>query len=81
MGFRFYVNLLGVMLNCLGTLVVAFSVAKNPGGADQMWQGKRIPLASIFLTRFRVGIWILIVGYFCQILGYLESLLPKSIFK
>ncbi len=60
----------GLLLNLLGSLLVAYSVKKNPGGAHQMLEnGERIYLAVIDYKKFKWGIFLLIFGFVSQLLG------------
>lgn len=77
-----FLMILGLILNLIGSLFVAYSVKKNPGGAHQMLEnGERIYLAVIDYKRFRVGISLLIVGFISQLVGpfwdYWVGLLPS----
>lgn len=63
-----YLNLIGIVLNFIGSLTIAFSVIENPGGGHQMVKGKKVFLASILLNRFRVGIGIFALGFLLQFL-------------
>lgn len=62
-------NLLGLVLNFVGALLIAFSVIKNPGQAHQLVNGKRLYLASIVLNKFRWGISLFILGFFIQLVA------------
>jgi len=63
----------GLLLNFSGTILIALSVQANPGGANQMVNGKKIPLASIFLNRFRWGIFLLGSGFLLQLFTIIFS--------
>ena len=63
-----YLNLIGLILNFIGSLFIAFSVIENPGGGHQLIKNKKVYLASILTSRFRLGITILILGFFLQLL-------------
>ena len=63
-----YLNLIGLVLNFAGSLVVAFSVIENPGGGHQIVNGKKVFLASLLLNRFRLGIGIFASGFLLQFL-------------
>ena len=60
----------GLLLNLAGSLLVAYSVKDNPGGAHQMLEnGKKIYLAVIDSKQFRWGIFLLILGFVSQLVG------------
>ena len=63
-----YLNLIGLVLNFMGSLIVAFSVIENPGGGHQMVKGEKVFLASLLLNRFRLGIGIFALGFLLQFL-------------
>lgn len=60
------IKFLGLLLSFLGSIIIALSVKENPGGAHQLVNGKKVPLASIFLNIFRFGIILLIGGFLLQ---------------
>ena len=62
-------KILGILFGFLGSVIIAFSVEENPGGANQMINGKKIPLASINLTLFRLGVLILTLGFLVQLVS------------
>jgi len=66
--------IIGLSFNFLGSVVVAFSVKENPGGAHQLVDGKKIPLASISINVFRWGIGLLIIGFFIQLIILVKPL-------
>lgn len=66
-----YLNLIGLALNFIGSILIAFSVVKNPGGANQMVNNKKIYLASVLLNKFRWGIGLFSLGFFLQFLSIL----------
>ena len=54
----------GLILNFIGSLMIAFSVGVNPGGAYQEPKDKKIYLASIVRPKiFWWGVRILILGF------------------
>lgn len=61
----------GLILNLIGTIMVAWSFGKNPGEAHQNdAKGRRIYLASfLYPSLFRWGLGVIGVGFFCQLLG------------
>lgn len=64
--------LIGLLVNFLGSILIAFSVIKNPNGSHQMINGRKVYLASIDLFKFRWGITLLIVGFLIQMLDNLK---------
>jgi len=68
-----YVEIVGLILNFVGAIFVAFSVIENPGGGNQMVNGKKIYLASILPNRFRLGIGIFALGFLFQLAAVLLS--------
>ena len=52
-----YLNLIGLVLNFMGSLIVAFSVIENPGGGHQIVKGKKVFLASLLLNRLSNFYW------------------------
>lgn len=62
-------NLAGLILSFVGTLLVTFSVIKNPGEAYQEVKGKKFYLASIILNKFRWGVGILAIGFLLQLIS------------
>lgn len=67
-------NYIGIFINLVGSLLLAFSVSKNPSGAFQMIGKKKIPLAVIYGNRFRWGICFLIVGFVLQFVSAIISI-------
>ncbi len=67
----------GLILNLVGTLMIAFSIRRNPEDANQNYRGRTIYLASILHPNlFRWGIAILIIGF---LLSILDSVILKAI--
>ncbi len=59
---------IGLILNFLGSLVIASSVIRNPGDAHQKTDdGRKWYLASINHRVFRWGIVLLLLGFFVQL--------------
>jgi hypothetical protein len=58
----------GLILNFVGTILVAISVGKNPGGAYQSGKWGRIFLAVFYPVWFRVGLSLLAFGFFFNFL-------------
>ena len=74
-----FLTTIGLALNLIGSLLVAYSVTKNPGGAHQMREnGERIYLAVIDYKKFRWGICLLILGFIVQLLGAFWNPLPNE---
>jgi len=63
---------LGLLFNFIGTILIAFAVRKNPADAGTLdHKGRPIYLASIYPCMFRIGIGMIIIGFFLQLLsGY-----------
>ncbi len=58
---------LGLLLNVVGTVMIAFSVGKNPGDAHQIVKGREIYLASVLRPKlFYCGLVVIIVGFVLQ---------------
>ncbi len=70
-----YLNLLGLALNFTGSLLIAFSIIKNPGEAHQLIQGRKIYLTSILLNKFRWGIGLFVFGFLLQLIVVAKDLL------
>jgi hypothetical protein len=66
------VSIIGLSVNLIGSITIACSVRENPGGANQMVDGKKIFLASVYLRTFRWGIFLLILGFVIQILAIIK---------
>jgi len=64
-------NSLGLLFNILGTLLIAFSFGKNLADAYQKdKKGRKIFLASfLHPIWFKLGIWILLIGFLLQLLS------------
>ena len=60
----------GLILNFVGTLLIALSFGKNLGGAYQVDEkGKKIYLASyVSPAMFRIGIVLVMLGFLIQII-------------
>lgn len=63
-----YLNLLGLVLNFFGAIIIAFSVIENPGGGHQTVNNKKVFLASLLINRFKLGIWIFVLGFLFQLI-------------
>ena len=60
---------IGLLLNFIGGLLIAFSVCKNPGEAYQEYKGKKLYLACISSPfKFWAGIYMLTGGFALDIL-------------
>ncbi len=66
-------NLIGLGLNFFGSLLVAFSVIKNPGGGYQVINNKKLYLASVILSRFKWGIILFSLGFLIQFIATIYS--------
>lgn len=62
-------QLLGDILGLLGSILLAFSVVKNPGGAYQQVNGEEKYLATLEPRRFWCGGGLLIVGFLLSMIG------------
>lgn len=60
---------LGLMLNLVGTIMIACSFGKNLGGAYQETaRGQKIYLTSLLYSKlFKWGLFLLIIGFLLQI--------------
>ncbi len=57
----------GLLLNVVGTIMVAISVGKNPGDAHQIVNGREIYLASVLHQKlFYCGLVVIILGFGLQ---------------
>jgi hypothetical protein len=67
----FFINSLGLLLNIIGTLLIAFAFGKNLEDANQTdKKGSKILLASfLHPCWFKWGIGILLNGFFLQLLS------------
>ena len=59
---------LGLLLNVVGTIMIAFSFGKNLGDAHQTDEkGRKIYLASFLRPKlFYRGVWVIILGFVLQ---------------
>ena len=58
---------LGLLLNVVGTIMIALSVGKNPGDAHQIVKGREIYLASVLRPKlFYCGLVVIILGFVLQ---------------
>lgn len=53
-------------LTFIGSVLVGFSVAKNPGDAHQVVNGKPKYLAIVHLEKFKWGMILMTIGFFIQ---------------
>jgi hypothetical protein len=69
-------NQLGLVLNIVGSLLIAISIGKNPANANIQTAGaKKVYLASFnHPTLFRVGFYLLVFGF---ILIFISSFINK----
>ena len=59
----------GLILNLIGTLMIAFSVGRNREDANQEYKGKPYYLAAILRPKTLIwGISLVILGFFLSIL-------------
>ena len=67
----FFCEKSGLILNLIGTLLIAFSLSKNLGGAYQKDEkGRKIYLASfVSPTMFKIGIGLVMLGFLLQIIA------------
>lgn len=64
------IAVIGVIFGSIGSLLLAFSVIKNPGGAYQVHNDKEVFLATIVPNRFRWGAMFLLAGSMLQLLAF-----------
>lgn len=64
----FTLTRLGLLLNVMGTIMIAFSFGRNPGEAHQADdEGRRVYLASFLHPKlFAWGLVIIIIGFILQ---------------
>ncbi len=66
------ITFLGLLISFVGSLFLAFSIKKNPGGANQMsTDGKKLYLTVIEPNKFRFGVGLLALGIFLQAIPFL----------
>ena len=60
----------GLILNFIGTLLIAFSVGKNSENAYQVDKNGRKKYLAIYISpiRFRIGIILVLLGFLLQII-------------
>jgi hypothetical protein len=70
-----WLNVIGLVLNCAGTFLVAISFGKNPGGGHQKdAKGRKIYLASfLYPTLFYAGLGLLGTGFALQLWQALQA--------
>lgn len=60
-------NQFGLILNIVGTILVAFSFGDPPSTAQQFKNGRAINLAAFLHPRwFKIGVALIIVGFVCM---------------
>ncbi len=64
-----YFSILGLIINFMGSILIALSVITNPAGAHQMVKNKKVFFASINQKYFRWGVWLSVVGFVVQLVG------------
>jgi len=69
------IDLFGLFLSSLGSVLLALAVFKNPDGAHGFKKGKKIYFASIDLNMFRSGVWVLVSGLVIQLIDKLVTML------
>jgi hypothetical protein len=65
------IDIIGISISFIGSILIAFSISKNPGEAHQVIKGKKKYLTIIHLGLFRFGIGLLASGFVFQIIGKL----------
>lgn len=73
-----YMNVLvlvGLFVSLIGGIILATSVIKNPGGANQKIGSRIFYLASIEFKRFYLGIALLVLGFVLQGVAVLEDII------
>jgi len=63
-----FLNLIGIITSFVGSLILAFSISKNPGEAYQTVRGKKKYLTIIHLCLFRSGVVLIVLGFAIQML-------------
>jgi hypothetical protein len=59
----------GLILNIVGTLMIAYSFGTNREEAHQLYKGEKVYLASFLHPRmFKWGIFLIVIGFFLQLL-------------
>lgn len=61
-------------LTFIGSVLVGYSVARNPGDAHQMVRGKPKYLAIVHLQKFKWGMVLMTIGFFIQMTTEIISL-------
>ena len=70
---------IGLIFNFIGSLLMAFSVCKNPGEAYQEYKGKKLYLACVSSpVRFRIGLYLLCTGFAFNILVWIINICYKT---
>lgn len=60
---------IGLILNLIGSLLIAFSIHAHPSGAHVMHEGKKWPIACVSsVILFWIGVFTMIVGFACTLL-------------
>ncbi len=69
-----YLNILGLVLNLIGTLLIAFSFGKPPSTAEQ-WdkKGRKVSLAAfLHPAGFKIGIWLIVTGFVLMLIATIK---------
>ncbi len=66
----------GLVFSVVGSLLVAFSVIKNPGESYDEIGGKKVYYASILLEKFKWGIRLIVLGFIVQLIPQLIDVSP-----
>lgn len=66
-----FLNILGLVFNLVGTLLIAFSFGKPLSTAEQRDKKGRVISLAAFLhpTWVRVGIWLIVIGFVLMLLA------------
>jgi len=60
-------NIISITISFLGSMILAFSVEENPHGYQSLANGKKKHFALIDSKRFKLGVWLMVIGFGCQI--------------
>lgn len=58
----------GLILNFIGSLLLAFSIEKNKAGANQFNNGKKVYLTVLNENKFKAGVLLFALGFTLQLL-------------
>lgn len=61
-------SIITITISFAGALILVFSVQKNPYASQGMGNGKNKHFALIDLILFKIGVWLLVIGFALQII-------------